>query len=230
MNPRTLIHICLTGLFALALFYVIGNWKSEAWQDNPMIPLLAIILLAVAGGLAFVLIVLPRIGDAVGTMMYSSGEEVTQDESMKAAAKMAAGDYEGAIEEFEEMQKAKPEDTFPISEIAKICSEKLGEPERALKFLQESLEAHEWKEADAAFLMFRIADVHMTLAAFDDAKDILEQIIGNLPGTRHSANAKHKIQEVEQLQFKLIQAQRALAAEQESQTAEPAPPQEDTPA
>ena len=42
--------------------------------------------------------------------------------------------------------------------------------------------------------------------------DMLEQVIGNFPGTRHSANAYHKISEIEQLEFKYIQDQKARAA------------------
>ena len=37
--------------------------------------------------------------------------------------------------------------------------------------------------------------------AFEAARDMLEQIIGNFPNTRHSANAHHKLREVEQAQF-----------------------------
>ncbi|HEY1051370.1 MAG TPA: hypothetical protein VGE39_16475, partial [Prosthecobacter sp.] len=63
---------------------------------------------------------------------------------------------------------------------------------------------------DAAFIMFRIADVHLTHRHdFEAARDMLEQVIGNFPNTRHSANAHHKIGEVEQAQFKQLQEQRA---------------------
>jgi tetratricopeptide (TPR) repeat protein len=209
MNSKTLVHICLGGLFALAVIYVMGQWNTTAWQENPMYAFLAIILLAVSGGIFFVLVVLPRMGDAIGTMMYSSGEEVSPDETMKAAAKMATGDYEGAIDEYEKMLREKPEDPFPISEIAKIRAEKLGDRAGAIDFLQTHLEDREWSEDNAAFLMFRIVELHTAAKAYDEAKDILEQVVGNFPGTRHSANAKHKINELEQTQFRELQAQRA---------------------
>ena len=157
----------------------------------------------------FVTIILPSIGDAVGTVMYSSGEVSQKSEGMEAAAKLAAGDYEGAIEAYEVVLKEKPDDPFPISEIAKIYADKMHDHERALAFLQERLESQSWAEENAAFLMFRIVDVNINRQSFADAKDILEQIVGNFPGTRHSANAKHKIQELEQAEFKAIQARRA---------------------
>ncbi len=209
MSSRTLVNICLAGLFALAVLYVMSKWNSPAWQENPVYPLVSIIVLAVAGGIFFVLVILPKMGDAMGTMMYSSGEVAAPDQSMKAAAKVAAGDYEGAIQEYQKAIEEKPEDTYPISEIAKIYSERLDEPLHAIAFLQQRLEAREWTEDDAAFLMFRIVDVHTHQKDYEEAKDILEQIVGNFPGTRHSANAKHKINELEQQEFKLLQAQRA---------------------
>ena len=78
----------------------------------------------------------------------------------------------------------------------------------AVHFLQEKLQSKEWAEEHAAFLMFRIADIQMKLPDYEAAKDILEQVVGNFPGTRHSANAKHKINEIEQAQFKELQLKR----------------------
>jgi tetratricopeptide (TPR) repeat protein len=208
MNTHTLIKICLAALVALILLWVKLNWKT--WENEKEVyKLLSILLLAVVGGIFFVMVILPKLGDAVGTMMYSSGEEVTSDEGMKAAAKMAAGDFPGAIEEYEEMMKLKPEDPFPVSEIAKIHAEKLQDPGRALAFLQDHLQSREWSPENAAFLMFRMVDLHLGRHDFDSAKEILGQVVGSFPGTRHSANAKHRINEIEQAQFKEMQAQRS---------------------
>jgi tetratricopeptide (TPR) repeat protein len=209
MHNRNIINICLVSLFALAVLWVMGKWHTEAWQANPMYPLLGILGLAIWGGLMFVTIILPSIGDAVGTVMYSSGEVSAKSEGMEAVAKLAAGDYEGAIAAYEHVLSEKPDDPFPISEIAKIYADKMHDPERAIAFLQEHLEGKPWPEDNAAFLMFRMVDVNLGKEAMADAKDILEQIVGNFPGTRHSANAKHKMQELEQAEFKAIQARRA---------------------
>lgn len=208
MNTQTLIKICLAALVALVLLWVKLNWKT--WEnEREVYKLLSILLLAVVGGIFFVMVLLPKLGDAVGTVMYSSGEEVTSDEGMKAAAKLAKGDYHGAIGEYEEMMKIKPDDPFPLSEIAKIQAEKLQDPGKAIAFLQEHLQSKEWSPENAAFLMFRMVDVHMGRHDFEGAKDILEQVVGNFPGTRHSANAKHRINEIEQAEFKEIQARRS---------------------
>ncbi len=171
--------------------------------------MLSILVLALAGGIFFVMVILPKLGDAVGASMYSSGEEAGSDEGTKAAVKMARGDYLGAISEYEVMMKEKPTDPFPVSEIAKIHAEKLKDPPKALAFLRQHLEAREWGAEDAAFLMFRVADLQAGLQEFDSAKELLQQVMGKFPGTRHSANAKHKISEIEQKQFKNLQARRS---------------------
>lgn len=214
MANRNIVQLSLAALYGIAVLYVMGRWSSPAWQDNPIYPLLSIILLAVVGGVVFVTIILPRMGDAVGTMMYSSGEKLGEDKGRKAAALLAQGDYEGAITEYQKVIEENPEDSFAISEIAKIRSEHLDSPIAALSFLQEHLEKHEWPPDNAAFLMFRIVDVLMGQEQYDDAKEVLEQIVGNFPGTRHSANANHKITDLEQLQFKAIMTQRAKAEAQ----------------
>jgi len=209
MSTRTIVHICLAGLFALAIMYIMSKWSTPEWQENPLYPLISIISLAIVGGIFFVTVILPRIGDAVGTVMYSSGEEIQMDGNMKAAAKMAAGDYEGAIVEYKKALADKPNEAYPISEIAKIYSDKLSQPDQAILFVQGHLEGKDWPEDDAAFLMFRMVDIYGHARAYDEAKNILEQIAGNFPGTRHSANARHKISELEQAEFKELQAERA---------------------
>jgi tetratricopeptide (TPR) repeat protein len=209
MSTRTIINICTVGLFSLVVLYVMGKWGSEEWEANPMYPFIAVIFLAIVGGFFVVMFVLPKIGDAVGTVMYSSGEEIIQDEGIKAAALMAKGDYHGAIHEYEKLAETRPEDPFPISEMAKIHTDRLNNPEKALQILQENLESREWTEENAAFIMFRMVDVHIHRGHYDEAKDILEQVAGNFPGTRHSANARHRINEVEQIQYKELASLRA---------------------
>ena len=66
----------------------------------------------------------------------------------------------------------------------------------AVETLREALESHEWRENDAAFFMFRIADIYENdLDNHDGAIAILKQVLEVLPETRHSANATHKLRE-----------------------------------
>lgn len=208
MTSRGLIHFCFVGFFILAVMWVLGQWGAWARDEKVIHQLLAVLLLAVAGGLLLVLVVLPRFGDAVGTAMFSSGEEVGESGGMKAAALIAQGDYEGAIEEYQKALAENPEEPHPVSEIAKICADKLNDPVRALHVLQTHLEGQDWTPDHAAFLMFRMVDVHAAEGQHSEARELLEQIIGHFPDTRHSANAKHRLQEIEQEEFKLAQARR----------------------
>lgn len=209
MSPRVFLKFGTTGIFAIAILYVVLKWNSESWQNNPLIQFAAILGLAVVLGLFFVLVILPKLGDAVGTVMYSSGEEVVQDEAMKAAASMAAGNYEGAIEHFKNQLKDKPDDIHAISEIAKTYADKLHEPDKAIAFLNEQIGSQEWSQDHAAFLLFRLVDVQAHMFNFEAAMATLEQVIGTFPDTRHSANARHKITELQESEFKLLQAARA---------------------
>ncbi len=104
---------------------------------------------------------------------------------------------------------------YPLSEIAKIYSEKLNNPDQALLFLQGHLEAKEWPVDDAAFIMFRMIEVHADVKKdYQMAHDLLEEVIANFPNTRHSANAHHRLHEVEQAEYQLIMAERAKEAAQ----------------
>ncbi len=205
MNTTVIIRLCAVALIALA---VVMGWRAID-KDNPGAQLIYMIVVGVAGGLAGVKFLIPWIGDTLGTFFFSSGEQVTMDETTKAVAKLAQGDYAGAVAEYEKISKDRPDDTFPVAEIAKIYADKQNDPSRALGFLQQRLEGKEWPQDDAAFLMFRMADIQTEkLKDYQGAHDLLEQIIANFPNTRHSANAHHKLNEVEQMQFKAISEQR----------------------
>jgi tetratricopeptide (TPR) repeat protein len=213
MSTRSMVHLCLTAFFVLAVLWVMGSWSTWAKEEKVLHQLLAVLIIAVVGGFFVVLVVLPRFGDAVGTAMLSSGEEVKLEGASKAHALIARGDYEGAIEEYQRVLAEKPDDSFAVSEIAKVCAEKLQDPVRALHVLRQHLEGREWAPDDAAFLMFRMADVHTQEKNFDDAKALLEQITTAFPNTRHVGNARHKINEVEQAEFKYAQSQRMKGAQ-----------------
>ncbi|HYF34927.1 MAG TPA: tetratricopeptide repeat protein [Prosthecobacter sp.] len=203
--------IIRVAIIGAAVWLVRFGWNRIG--DDPAMLFIYVIVLAVVAGVAMVKWVLPWIGDAASTAMLSSGEEVRPDESMKAAAKVAQGDYEGAIAEYEKSLRENPKQAFAVGEMAKICNEKLGDAQRALSVLNQHLAATQWSEDDAAFLRFRIVDIHVdTLKDFEKARELLQQVIAEFPNTRHSANAHHKMNEVEQAQFKAIQEQRLKSA------------------
>lgn len=197
MNRTLILRLCL---IAAALLLAKAGWDRV--EDDIGMMLIYFVALGVIGGVLIVLYVLPRFGDAVGTLVYSSGEKITDSGGLKAAAKLAQGDYEGAIAEHEKELAAQPLQTHPIAEIAKICAEKLGDPQRARQVLKTHLQNPAWPEDDAAFLRFRLVDLEMH--HFKDlatARTLLEQIIADFPNTRHSGNAHHKIHELEQAEY-----------------------------
>lgn len=195
------------GITALLVWLAILGYQRLR-DDVPML----FVYFIVIGGTAALLaakFVLPAIGDAVGNFFYSSGEQVRPTEGMRAAAKLAQGDYEGAIAEHEKALADNPKQSFPVAEIAKICAEKLEDPRRALAVLRQHLEKTEWPEDDAAFLRFRMVDIHVdNLKDYDSAQDLLRQLITDFPNTRHSANAHHRLNEVQQAQFRALSEQR----------------------
>lgn len=200
-----IIRLCIAGLLILA---AIMGWN---WIDKENMGALFIymIVVGVVGGLIGVKFFIPWVGDLLGTFFYSSGEEIQMDDSMKAIAKVAQGDYAGAISEYEKIAAAKPDDAFPIAEIAKIHADRLGDPEAALSYLYDKLEGKEWAPDAGAFLMFRIVEIHQDKRHdLTAAQEVLEQIIAHFPNTKHSANAHHKLQEVQQQQFKELAAER----------------------
>ena len=210
MKPALIIRYCLFGLIALGLVYLGLKLPSMDVGSQFVLTVVGGTVIAIVAVKYFV----PRFGDWVGTFFYSAGEVIVPDDTMKAAAKVAQGDYEGAIAEYEKMLSENPDNTLAIQEIAKIRAQKLGEPEKALLFLQQQLENRDWTEDGAAFLMFRIAELYQeTLHDYAAAESVLQQVIADLPNTRHSANAHHKIHEVQEAQFKAMSAHRPKIAE-----------------
>lgn len=205
MNTGLIIRACLLGLVVLLLMLA---WHFVKQADDG-VKLIFFILVGAGGGLWAIKFFIPWVGEVLGTFFYSSGEEIQLDDKLKAAAKVAQGDYEGAIAEYEKLAKSNPEDPHPVAEIAKIHSERFHDPAAALQVLERHLQGHEWPVDDAAFLMFRMADIYSEkLNNFDGARQILEEVVANFPNTRHSANAHHRINEVDQAQFKETMEQR----------------------
>jgi len=205
MNIGLLIRLCIIGIVILL---VIAAWQFVKMGDDG-VKLIFFIAVGVGGGFLALKYFIPWVGESLGTFFYSSGEEIQMDDYMRAAAKMAQGDFDGAIEEYEKVAKAHPTDPHPVAEIAKIHSDRFHDHIAALGVLRTHLESREWPVDDAAFLMFRIAEIYSDkIHDYDTAHGILEEVIANFPNTRHSANAHHRINEVDQAKFKEVMEQR----------------------
>jgi len=145
-------------------------------------------------GIFFVFQVLPLIAHRFTHAIYDSAEMVETDPMHDARSLYAQGDYAGAIEAFREASAADPLNRLPWVEIAKIQRDQLKEPQAAVATLREALETHEWEVNDAAYFMFRLAELYdEDLENRAVAVEVLEQVAEEFPETRHAANARHKL-------------------------------------
>ncbi len=147
-------------------------------------------------GVLFVLHVLPMLAHRATQSVYDSTEEVGIDPMSEARSKIAQGDYDAAIKAFYEGARQNPMDRLPYVEIAKIQLTHKHDPDAAISTLTQAIEGQEWEENDAAFLMFRLAEIyHDNKKDSEAAAAVMQQVIDQFPATRHSANAAHKMQE-----------------------------------
>ncbi len=199
------------GLLLAVILLALFGWRQV--RDDVGMTFVYFIALGAIGGFLAVKYFIPWLGDAIGTALFSSGEQVGDNPALKAAAKLAQGDYEGAIAEHEKNFAHDPTQVFPIGEIAKICADKLHDPARALHVLSSHLQARNWPEDDAAFLRFRMVDIEIDHRRdFAAARALLEKIVLDFPDSRHRANAHHRLNELEQLEFKEALDRRSGAA------------------
>jgi tetratricopeptide (TPR) repeat protein len=147
-------------------------------------------------GIFFVLEILPAIAHRMTHAVYDSAEMVEEDPMHDARSLLAQGDYHGAIEAFRTASAADPLNRLPWVEIAKIQKTNLEDPMAAITTIRGALESQEWELNDAAYFLFRLAELYD-----EDAHDrnsavkILQQVIDEFPETRHSANARHRLHE-----------------------------------
>ena len=147
-------------------------------------------------GIVFVLQILPMFAQRITHAVYDSAEMVERDVMHDARALVAQGEYHAAIEAFKEAAKAEPMNRLPWVEIAKIYKDNLEDPLAAIETIRYALENQEWEVNDAAYFLFRLAELYdEVLGDRESAVAIMRQVIDNFPGTRHSANANHKLHE-----------------------------------
>ncbi len=195
MSSKKLITLNLAILIlGLAIWKISTRWSVWDIGEKFVVIMIALIVIAVLT----VGFILPSIGDWIGNFFYSAPEKAEPDNYTKAASKLAQGDYAGAIREYQALARDEPSARFPIVEIAKIQLEKLENPNLAVQTLETSLTQRDWPQDDAAFLMSRIAELQLDpLGNPGRAIEYLQGVIARFPETRHSANATHRLHEIE---------------------------------
>ena len=163
-------------------------------------------------GIFFVVYILPFFAQRVTHAVYDSAEMIERDVMHDARSLLAQGDYVGAIESFKQAAAADPLNRLPWVEIAKIYKDNLGDPASAIGTIRNALESQAWEVNDAAYFLFRLAELYDEVEGDRaSAIAIMNQVIEQFPGTRHSANANHKLHDWS------LQAEAAAAAAEEQE-------------
>ncbi len=192
--------------------YVEEEYEDDHWADtnikderkdeaNAMVATaVPLFLTVIYAGFLTVAFFLPAMVNRMSEEMYGSTAEVEDDPMHDARTAFAQGDYPEAIRLYRSVWNDNKDDRFPIVEIAKIQRDNLKSPAVAVETLREALESKEWRENDAAFFMFRIADIYENdMDHHEGCVSILKQVISDLPETRHAANATHKLRELKEI-------------------------------
>ncbi len=198
MSTKSIVFLLGAGVFALLVVRLAGRMQGS---DPGMMAVVMLFGGTILGVLA-IRFILPRLGDAVGAFFYMPGGSTTAAEPARGVALMEQGDYLGAVTEYEKALKENLGDLPAIAEIAKIRAERLNDPGAAVSFLETQLASRAWRPDDESFMRFRVAAIRSELMQdYTGAETALGQVIVKFPGTRHSANASHKLKELASLRL-----------------------------
>ena len=197
MSPKVIIHAVV---LAAVLIFELWLWNTaDSAKEGEAIftKMIAFIVGALYLGFMTVVYILPAITGKITEEALGSTEDSEPDPFAVAHSKMAAGEYEEAIQAFRSAAAEDPDNRMPWMEISKIWLTHFEDPDAAIASLTNALESKEWPVNDAAALMFKIEEIYdKHKEDQESAKAILNQIIATFPETRHSANATHKLREM----------------------------------
>ena len=197
---RKIFHVIAFLIIAvLVISTVANNDPDDASKQAAQLPVLLLAGLYV--GFMFVMYILPALTDKATHAVLSSNETTAREPIHKAQAAYARGEYIEAITLYRAIAMEEPDNRLPWVEIAKIQHDQLEDPEISINTLRTALEEHEWPADDTAFFMGRIADIQLN--SMDDKEAciaILKQIVETFPESQYSANATHRLNEIEKAQ------------------------------
>ncbi|MBT7982063.1 MAG: hypothetical protein HN584_05800 [Akkermansiaceae bacterium] len=197
MTNKKLILILISVSATVLLAWTISS-KWNEWEIGTKF--VATFFIAIGLGLFVVLVLLPSLADKIGAFFFSAPEQIKPDPLIKAAAKVSQGDYEGAIKAYRAIASEEPENRFPVFEIAKIQQEYLHDVDAAIETFEDSLENTDWAENDAAAILFRLQQIYLESKQDEEhATALLQTVIDRFPETRHSANAHHRLNEINKI-------------------------------
>jgi hypothetical protein len=194
----------ITALIILVLLIgkVIYDKNQPEEDANAMLAVLELIIIFAIGGTLFVTWILPGLGDKVTEAMVGSGAKVKETETSQAMARVAQGDYAGAIREFEKMALANPADRYPVVEISRMYRDKLDDVDAAIQTIETALVSRPWSPEDETFLLLRLAEFYSKdKADFTKARQAIDRVMEKHAGTAHAANATHKLRQIEEAEY-----------------------------
>lgn len=182
-----------------------GQWASLELMDRRAetatgmvrvaVPFL---LLAIYGGILTVIYALPLLVQKISEGIIGSTAEMEPDPMRKAYELIEEEEYAEAISFCYQLWLNDRDNRRPLAETARIQRRYLKNPVLAVATLEEGLEDHDWEEDDAAFLLFRIAEIcEEDLDDREKAKKLMKRVVKEMEGTRHAANAAQKLRELE---------------------------------
>ena len=186
-------------LLEVVMYHQVVEIRDADNPDNTKLLVLfaAILFVAVVIGTIIAVAVIPSIGETIGNFFFNPNQQIEKNPHFDALAKIAQGDYEGAIADYKKNLAEDPHDMHALSEIVHIYCDKLHDHDAAEKFLEESLQ-QEWPPEQGAFLASRLVDVYWNHKHdATRARHVLLQIAETMPDTRHAANAVHRLHEID---------------------------------
>lgn len=186
---------------AYLLFVLVSELRVVMSAEPPdwgrVTPLFGVLVLTgLALGVAVALILLPALGEKAGSYFFSPDARIEKGPHADALAKVAQGDFEGAIEEYGRAFEKDPTDTHALSEIVHLYCDKLQDHAAGAAFLENAL-TQEWPAEQGAFLAARLADLYWHQGDAPRARELLVQIAEAMPESQHAANAMHRLREIE---------------------------------
>jgi tetratricopeptide (TPR) repeat protein len=195
------LRLLFLAAFAWVGFVLFSLASSEAHLENPDTSRVIVLFggTIIDGAVIAVLLttlIIPAVGTKIGSFFYNPDQKIEHDPHADAIARVLQGDFEGAIEDYEEIFRKDPADTLALSEIARICCRDLGDTARAATVIERALE-DEWTHEQGSFLANRLADIYLLQNDPMRARQVLVEIAQNLDGTKYAANALHRLHEVD---------------------------------
>ena len=195
----TMLRAITLGTIGVGIAVFVNHVYETATPDDIFFSLTVSVLAGLYAGLLFLIFILPLVSDVLAKLVYQGGGTISdfEDPMREARSLLAKGNYVGAVGELRQVVMSDPDNRLAWAEMAKVQLEHLSDPEGSAGTLAEAVESHPWKMNDAAFLMFRLAEVKLeSLEDRAGAVLILEQVSELFPDSKHSANATHKLREL----------------------------------